>query len=153
MPQINNLISTVKEIADLLALDSTSTVNLNPVVERLVQGLRYRRAFVLLYRPHTESLVASASSGLNIADFRKLDTRSETGVLRNVFDRPEATVTVKIADEPSLSFLDDGDGAGSLLIVPIKSGKKCIGLLCAQPNDEPDDANDQNGLLELIAAM
>src|SRR6188768_3574364 len=106
MPQISSLISTVKEIADLLALDSNSTVNLNPVVDLLVQGLGHRRAFVLLYRPHTESLVASASSGLNIADFRKLDTRTEAGILRDVFDRPDGTVTVNIADEPSLSFLN-----------------------------------------------
>jgi len=153
MPQSVNLISAVKEIADLLALDSTNTVNLNPVADRIVQGLGYRRAFILLYRPHTESLVASASSGLNIADFRKLDTRTESGILRDVFDRPEATVTANIADEPPLSFLVDGEEGSSLLIVPIKSGKRCIGLLCVQPNGQPDDAGDQNGLLELIAAM
>ncbi len=152
MPQSHSVISTIKDIADLLALDATSTVNLNPVADRLVEGLGYQRAFVLLYRPHTESLVASASSGLNIADFRKLDTRTESGILRDVFDRPESMVTVNIADEPSLSFLVNGDGADSLLIVPIKSGKKCIGLLCAQPKERQVDLGDSE-FLELIAAM
>jgi Nif-specific regulatory protein len=150
---MHGAISIVKEVADLLALDAASTVNLNPVVERLVQGLGYWRAFVLLYRPHTDGLIASASSGLSIADFRKLDTRTETGILRSVFDRPEGPVSINITDEPSLSFLNNDAGTASLVITPIKSGKKGIGLLCVQPKDRFDDFAEQIGLLELIAAL
>ena len=154
MPQIADLISTLNDIAELLALDSTSTVNLNPVVERLSQGLGYSKAFILLYRQHSESLVASASSGMNIGDFRKLDSRVESGVLRDVFNQPEALVTVRIADEPSLAFLENGDHGASLVITPIKSGKKCIGLLCVQPNAESNsDTSEREAVLELIALM
>ena len=149
---IRSLITSLKELADLLALDSSSTVNLNPVVERVVQGFGFLRAFILLYRPHTESLVASASSGLKIADFRKLDSRTESGVLRRVFDHPEGTVRVNISEEPDLTFLEDGD-ASELVIVPITSGKKCIGLLCAQLSEGSNDVEDRTGSLELIAAL
>ncbi len=151
---MNDAVRHLKEIAELLALDASSTVNLNPVVERIVAGLGFLRAFLLLYRPQSENLVASASSGLNIADFRKLESRTESGFLRNVFDRPRGPEVFRIADETGLSFLDNDDETAVLLVLPILSGKKCIGLLCVQPAAGDLSYSDENiPLLELIASM
>lgn len=146
------LTCVLKEIADLLALDTGSTVNLNPVADRIVDGLGHSRTFILLYRPHTESLVATASSGLGISDFRKLDSRAESGILRDAFEDSSESKIVTIAEEPSLNFLDNNGGSGSLIIVPIKSAKKKIGLLCVQPQTVTDNAENVQ-TMELVAAL
>ncbi len=151
---MSGIIVTLKEIADLLALDSSSTVNLNPVADRLVSGLGFERAFVLLYRANAERLVASASSGLSVSDFRKLDAQSESGILREAFAGTDDAVFVSIADEPVLDFLWSNGVSDSLIIVPIKSAKRNIGLLCGQPSKQASDLFREDAkTLELVAAL
>ncbi len=150
---MDNLISTLKEIADLLTLDSNSTVNLNPVADRIVSGLDLCRAFILLYRPHSERLVASASSGLSIADFRRLDTRAESGVLREAFDSSRDSAVVSIDSLSTLDFLRTDDAADSLILVPIKSAKRNIGLLCVQPRSANSGSSANVSALELIGSL
>lgn len=145
-------ITTLREIADLLTLDSARAMNLNPVADRLVQGLDLLRTFVLLHRPHADQLEIAASSGLSIADFRKLESRTEISVLREAFNRQDVPAPIAIANEPSLSFLDTDEGAAELIIVRVKSGKKGLGLLCAQFKDGQPDGG-RTDLLELVAAM
>lgn len=142
----------VKEIAGLLTLDASSTVNLNPVADRVVSGLGYRRAFILLYQPHAERLAASASSGLSVSDFRKLDQQAESGILKKTFDSSDSFSAVTIADEPTLRFLGNGGAAESLILVPIRSARKNIGLLGVQMQNPDLNANETD-VLELIAAM
>ena len=148
---MSDWISTLKEIADLLAIDAASTINLNPVAENIVNGLGHLRCFILLYRPHTERLVASASQGLSIADFRKLDVRAESGVLRETFESAENPKVISIANEPSLDFLRHDD-APDLVLVPIKSARKTIGLLCVQTKLD-GRVDDSIPLLEFAAAL
>jgi transcriptional regulator with GAF, ATPase, and Fis domain len=150
---MDNLISTLKEIADLLTLDSNSTVNLNPVADRIVTGLDLCRAFILLYRPHSERLVASASSGLSIADFRRLETRAESGVLREAFDSSRDSAVVSIDSISTLDFLRTEDAADSLILVPIKSAKRNIGLLCVQPRSANSGSSENVSALELIGSL
>ena len=150
---MDHLISTLKEIADLLTLDSNSTVNLNPVADRIVSGLDLCRAFILLYRPHSERLVASASSGLSIADFRRLDTRAESGVLREAFDSSRDSAVVSIDSISILDFLRTDDAADSLILVPIKSAKRNIGLLCVQPRSTNSGSSANVSALELIGSL
>ncbi|MEK7855673.1 MAG: sigma 54-interacting transcriptional regulator [Acidobacteriota bacterium] len=150
---MDHLISTLKEIADLLTLDSNSTVNLNPVADRIVSGLDLCRAFILLYRPHSERLVASASSGLSIADFRRLDTRAESGVLREAFDSSRDSAVVSIDSISTLDFLRTDDAADTLILVPIKSAKRNIGLLCVQPRSANSGSSENVSALELIGSL
>lgn len=150
---MDNLISTLKEIADLLTLDSNSTVNLNPVADRIVSGLDLCRAFILLYRPHSERLVASASSGLSIADFRRIDTRAESGILREAFDSSRDSAVVSIDSLSTLDFLRTDDAADSLILVPIKSAKRNIGLLCVQPRSANSGSSENVSALELIGSL
>ncbi len=150
---MDKLVSTLKDIADLLTLDSNSTVNLNPVADRIVSGLDLCRAFILLYRPHSERLVASASSGLSIADFRRLDTRAESGVLREAFDSSRDSAVVSIDSLSTLDFLKTDDAADSLILVPIKSAKRNIGLLCVQPRSANSGSSANVSALELIGSL
>lgn len=148
---MSELVSTLRSVADLLAIDTASTVNLNPVTDRIVTGLGHLRAFILLYRPHTERLVASASHGLSIADFRKLDVRAESGVLLETFTTADEPRVISLENEPSLDFLRHDD-APDLVLVPIKSARKTIGLLGVQT--KLDGVNDDAiQSLELTAAL
>lgn len=136
-----------------MSVDAGGSINLNPVAEVIVGDLGFKRAFILLYRAQSDALVASASSGLSVANFRKLDPIGEAGVLRTAFEGGYEPAIIDIGNEPSLAFLRDPEAENTLAVVPIRSAKRRIGLLCAQPARGPrDNANDQR-LLGLISSL
>lgn len=138
----------LKKIADLLSIEVTP-VNLNPALEVLISDLSFSSAFVLLYRDATERMTAAASTGLSVADFRKLDSSAGNDLFAAAFRSDRSDSAIGLSDHPELSFIGGSDDA-SLLIVPINSARKKIGLLCAQPSDEVDGATE---ILEVVAAM
>ncbi|MCC6329973.1 MAG: sigma 54-interacting transcriptional regulator [Acidobacteria bacterium] len=149
---MDNSIKTLREIADLLALNTANTINLNPVAERIAGGLGFRRSFVLLYRAPAEQLAAAASSGFVSAEFRKLETGAEAGIFAELFERSAGAETIEISHRPSFHFLDREGGNAQLVLVPIKSGKKKIGLLVVQTNGNAVSSSSAE-FLELAAAL
>lgn len=142
--------SNLKQIADLLTLDGNSPVNLNPVAEKIAAGFGFARVFVLLYHVHSERLSATASNGLSVSQFRRLEAVSDAGIFRGALGNGRVT-QMEISSQPVLNFLGVDDGRFPITIVPIKSGKKNIGLLCAQPGT--NSSFGQIDALELIASM
>ncbi|MBK9152799.1 MAG: sigma 54-interacting transcriptional regulator [Chloracidobacterium sp.] len=145
-------ITTLKEIADLLAVDSRSSVNLNPVAERLVRGLGYSACFILLHRPQEDQLTAAASSGLGIADFRKLDMRANDPLFREAFQGNGTAAILASEAELPIDFAD-AKGAGRMVIAPITSPARKLGLLCAFGCTSAEMEETENETLELVASM
>lgn len=145
------LVHVLTEIAGSLTVDTSNTVNLNPAVEKIVSVLGFHASFVLLYRIQSERLVASASSGLSVADFRKLDSRAESAVFREAFRTSETALLCDVDADPALDFLKD-DVDTRLILIPIKSVGRTIGLLCAQTAETGDIADRINTLI-LISAL
>ncbi len=145
-------VSTIKEIAELLVLDAASSVNLNPVADRLREGLGCERVVVVIYRLHAEGLVAAASSGLSVGDFRKLEAAIASGAFSESFARSDGPESVSVANDATLAFLNTAYPNPKLFQVPIRSGRKKIGLLIVQGVDPtvPDDIVE---LLELAASV
>lgn len=148
---MKDTIQTLISVASLLALDSASIVNLNPVADQVVTGLGFDLAFILLYKQHTERLSASASSGLSVSEFRKLDTRAESGSLRDMFAGSGVPEIISIENEPSFDFLPHRPDS-CLVVVPIRSARKSIGVLCAQTQCE-SDLTEKVQALQLVAAL
>lgn len=149
---MDHSVTTLRKIADCLALDASITINLNAAAERIAEGLRCPRSFVLVYRSHADRLVASASFGLSSTGFRKLEAGVEGGLFADVFERTTGPEFIRVADEPPLSFLNSDELEAELVTVPIKSGKKKIGLLLVQPNNSPIGGGAME-FLELAAAL
>ena len=139
----------LKKIADLLSIDG-GPVNLNPALEVLVSDIHFTNAFALLYRTSTERMAATASAGISVSEFRKLDQSAGNGVFADTL-HTGIPIAIRLADHPEIPIEDSARGDSSLVMVPITSGRKKIGLLCALPAD--GDFNGAADILELVAAM
>lgn len=136
----------------MLVLDSGSTVNLNPVADRLREGIGCHRVFVVTYQIQADGLVATASSGVTVADYRKLETAIKGGAFAEAFSRSMGPEEISISDDPALSFLNAAGMPSTLFHVPIHSGRKKIGLLSIQPTGGSVSVEAAE-LLELVASL
>jgi len=146
-------IETLKEIADLLAVDSRIGVNLNPVAERIAAGMGYSACFILLHRPQEDQLAAAASAGLSVAEFRKIDVRANDAVFRQAFEKVGGSALISGRAEIPIELPEADDGAERRVIVPISSSVKRLGLLCVAGGPDGSLTTDEAGTLELVASM
>ncbi len=153
-PQLKNvvqsdLVASISKISEMLVASTGSTSNLNSVMELISTELGAPSSFMLLIQPETDRLVPSASYGLDISDFRRLETRADTGILREVFDQSKAV----LARDVSALYLIAGE-PGDIAAVPIRLGKKGLGVLAVKfPNRNGSDNTEQLKLLSLIASL
>ncbi len=146
-------VAVLQSISDLLALDGAAQINLNPVTECLVKGLRFHRAFILLYRANADRLSAAASAGMSVSDFRKLDSRAESGAFQPLFESSAPVYVDLPGKNHDFGFLESANGSGQLIAVPIKSARRNVGLLCVQAAGPENDANSNPAILELVSSM
>ena len=147
-----DIVKSVTQISDLLSLDAGGVLSLNPVADVIASELGATRVFVLLYHLETEKLDPTASSGLSVADFRKLDARADLGILRDTFDRSAPLFIRSISSESSIDYLKT-DEHRSLIAVPIRTIRKTIGLLCCEFPVYEEEPAETISLLSLIASM
>lgn len=147
---LNTLLEISKDLATAKGLRS----NLTALLESLGAELGIPRSFVLLYKPETDRLEPIATRGFSAAEFRRLELRVEKSLLQQVFETGEALTIPRITMEPSLDFLENGDGDNSLVCVPVSLGDKVMGVLAAElPYRKGADLSGQKDLFALIASM
>lgn len=147
-----SVIDAISKISELLAASAGSTSNLNSFMELISAELDASSSFMLLIQPETDKLVPSASHGLSISDFRRLEARCDSGILRDVFDQSKAAFIPLPGSEPILDFV--AGEPGDLAAVPIRLGKKALGVLCVKfPDRNGRDHTEQIKLLSLIASL
>jgi Nif-specific regulatory protein len=149
-----DVLDVASKIGESLAASAGSASNLNSVMELMASETGAISAFMLLIQPETEKLVPAASHGLSVSDFRRLENRADSSVLRRVVDESTKLLIGDMSDEPSLDFLNT-DGNGQCLIsVPIRPARKPLGVLCARfPTNGEANEEDLVRFLSLIASM
>ena len=141
----HDIVDSISKIAEFIASTLDRPLNLHAVIDLVSAELSAECAFVLLHHGDTDKLTLAASTGLNVAEFRKLDARSDSEFFRSSFDRAQP-VTVNDLNDETLTASD----ASILDIAPIKIARRTLGLLCV---GFPDGSNGQIKVISLIASL
>lgn len=148
-----NLIDSISKISGSLAASTGSTSNLNSIMELISNETGASHTFMLLIQPEADKLVPAASHGLTIADFRRLEARCDSGLLREVFDNAKAAIILSTDAESSLDYLPD-EANGGFLAVPINLPRTKLGVLCTSFGVQKGRiSSEKQKLLTLIASM
>lgn len=149
-----DILDTISKISDSLAASAGSASNLNFIIEMITSESGAVSGFMLLIQPETEKLIPVASYGLSVSDFRKLEARADSSILRNVFEKSTSLYINEIKSEVTLDFLAANDDDRCLFAVPIRPARKAQGVLCTEfPVQKVADADEQMRFLSLVASM
>jgi Nif-specific regulatory protein len=148
-----DILDTVSKISDSLAASAGSASNLNFVMDLITSETGAVSSFMLLMQPETEKLIPVASHGLSVSDFRRLEVRADSSILRKVFDESTPLYLEAIKSEPTLDYLSADDDR-CLIAVPVRPARKTLGVLCTEfPAQNVANADEQIRFLSLIASM
>jgi len=148
-----DILTTVSKISDSLAASAGSASNLNFVMEMITSESGAFSSFMLLMQSETEKLVPVASHGLSVSDFRKLEARADSSILRKAFEESTTLYIKEIISEATLDFLSTDDDR-CLIAVPIRPARKTLGVLCTEfPTQNAAESDDLIRFLSLVASM
>lgn len=111
------------------------------------------RAFAMLYKAETDGLETVAADGLTISEFRKLDAKADSCVLRAVFDQSDSHVIRHAEEEPTLEYLYSSLDPKDLCTVPIIAATRSIGILACEFEPSTNAAAEFQTLLEIVGSM
>jgi Nif-specific regulatory protein len=140
-----DVIDAISKVGELLSSNPHKPLNLHAVTDLIASEFGAPIAFVLLHEAESDKLKLAASTGLSVAEFRKLDSRSDAEPYRGLFDRAESGSIVDPAAE-GLPL----NGRGALDIAPIRAARRTLGLLCVGSLGRKDR---QIKVISLIASL
>ena len=151
---MNPELDILTKISDELAASAAvPNINLNSVTELMANELEADRVFVLLFQADTGELRPVASHGLTVSEFRKLESRADSRILRSVIDERSARYVDDLSIDPVLTFLNT-NGAAELIAAPLRLGEKVLGVLCVQMDGITEaDVEPRIQLVSLIASL
>src|SRR5687767_7831167 len=115
----HDLVDSISKISDFISSNLDRPLNVHAVIDLVSAELDASCAFVLLYKDDTDKLTLAASTGLNVAEFRKLEARADSDFFRSVFDRAQPVTIDEMADDTYI-----GGGAEVLELAPIKIARR-----------------------------
>ena len=118
-------VQVISDVSELISGGSDRPLNLNPILDAAVSGLGAAKAFLFLNTPDDEKMALAASSGLSVAEFRRLDLVAEAPIFKEI-TAPEKFD--KLSDDEAVGFLSEKE-RGSLLAAPVAIAKKSFGVL------------------------
>ena len=136
-----DVVEIISKIAGTFASSWDSPGSLNEIMKVVTSEMRGVRSYLLLTKPESQSLAPVASHGLGVAEFRRLEPNSETAIFRNVMESDDPAFISRVNREGSLAFLHHEHEA-SLFIVPVKFGRKTLGLRASLPRARGQKASD-----------
>ena len=141
-----NLISGINH-----ALTRTKDVraNIRSALELLTSELDSASAIVFLEQPETEKLTISAASGLDPGDFRRLESKSDRSIFREVFEKAKAISIERLSGDSLIGFLGKNPES-KLHAVPLVLEQHSLGVLAVLLHTRIKDIDK---LLSLIASM
>lgn len=145
-------LEAVAKISRLILANSNRPSNLNPVLELAVEVLKGGGAFIFLYQRETEKLTLSATNGISVSDFRKLDASSDQPILSEWMASPDSRLLSESVGDP-ISSMFIGDRRSRLAVVPIPGGVRPLGLLGFQFDDERSEQEAVLKTLEIISSL
>jgi Nif-specific regulatory protein len=122
-------LSTVKSITEALGRSRDLSANFRSALEILRTDLDLGATFLLLGLAETESLRLSAAAGLELSAFRRLDSRSDRSVFREVYDSGSGASWPDLSAVTGLEFLARYGRQGAS--EPLLLGRTPSGLLVA----------------------
>jgi Nif-specific regulatory protein len=149
---MQTILETLSNVSELIFAGNDRSINLNPVLEAAAGGLGATKAFLFLDHADEQKLTLSASGGLSIAEFRRLDSYADEAIFRKIFEstRPEI---VKLDTDGSPIGLSADDHCAMLIGSSVRVAKKSLGVLgfaFAEPVEDPDHTAK---LITVISAM
>ncbi len=118
-------VQVISDVSELISGGSDRPLNLNPILDAAVSGLGAAKAFLFLNTPGDEKMARAASSGLSVAEFRRLDLVAEAPIFKEI-TAPEKFD--KLSEDEAVGFLSEKE-RGSLLAAPVAIAKKSFGVL------------------------
>jgi len=136
---INNALTRTKDVR----------ANIRSVLELLTSELDFTSAIIFLEQPETEKLTIGSASGLDPADFRRLESKADRGIFREVFENGKAFSIDKLSGDSSIGFLGKNPQS-KLYAVPLVLEQHSLGVLAILIDNK---FRDIDKLLSLIASM
>ena len=146
------VLETISRLAAAVSEQKASRTNLTSLLEILAAGREDAVIFLLLHEAATDLLRPVASFGLGPHSFRVLEQRAERTPMRGVFDTGESVFIDDASAIASLDFLNTDGRKISLNAIPVKVGKRELGVLTADL-PEGSDREESESMLRIAAAM
>lgn len=127
-----NQLEIIQAIIQTLNDSQIPKSNLSTVLEILDEKFGILRSFLLIYQEETNKLIPIAVSGLNVADFRRLEHKAEKSLFRAVFESGKPVIVPRLSFEPTLDFLQKLETETSLIVLPISLETKILGVFAAE---------------------
>ncbi len=126
--QVKVLQRILKTLNDSLLPKSS----LSGVLDILEKKFAVKRSILMTCQNESDKLVPIAVNGLDFTDFRKLESKAEKSLFRQVFDSRRTVFVEKLSEETSLSFLHLQDSETSLIVMPIVLENNTVGVFAAE---------------------
>lgn len=138
----------VTHVATALAGSGTLRESCDNAIEHISQDLPSR--FVFIARKSADSGVADliAASGLQAADYRRLETRLPKSSLWQILQISKPFVIDELSNDHVLNFLGFATGTGMLVATPVVIDNAAIGFIAA--GFERDSHSDENRVVRLL---
>jgi Nif-specific regulatory protein len=146
-----DFLDTASKVTELLSAGNDRAFNLNPVLDAAAAGMAAAKAFLFLNQAGEDKLALTASAGLSVAEFRRLDTQASSPFIRGVFESSRASSLVLDPDDGALGFLSGQESL--LLAVPVSVAKNTLGVLGFVIDETGDEMDDLLKLGSVIASM
>jgi len=128
MPQ--DALKILANITDAFARGDGSSANLNEVLRLAASEIGAVRSFLLLTSVDN-SLRPAASCGFSSSEFRRLETNADSETFQKTLRSGDPSFIARASEEDSFSFLAV-DAETSLITVPVKFGKKILGVFAME---------------------
>ncbi|MDW8304424.1 MAG: sigma 54-interacting transcriptional regulator [Acidobacteriota bacterium] len=142
------MLETLEKFGRVLTETNGLRNALSRALSQLHCSIELEKSFVALVEPQLETLTLYATEGLSFSDYRKLETRLNKGLLKEVWEKAEELYFDKLSKEESFDYTSHKENA-KLYAVPIIFQKKSIGIFCLETSKE----NLSFPFLRVLASM
>lgn len=141
------------KVGDALAASGSPKTAFARALDVLREDAGFLRSFVILFHTANEKLQPFATSGLNVAEFRRLESRAEKSFIGEVFYSGKTVIIPRTTLEPSfaLAFETNKTTETSCVCVPVVLGGRVLGAFGAEVEYQPE--RDYPALAEFLSVV
>ena len=144
---------TAAQIFEAMTASADTLSNLNHQVRIAAERLGATRVILLTPDAAAGDAHISASFGLGVSEYRRLESKLASSVLQEVFTSGAPTHLPDSGEDEAFRVLRS-DVPGELFAVPVRQSGETLGVFAAEfPHDAVRDIDEQIKLLAMVAAM
>ncbi len=149
---MQTILETLSDVSELIFAGSDRPINLNPALEAAAGGLGATKAFLFLDHADEQKLTLTASGGLSVAEFRRLDSYGDEPVFRKMFESAKPEFFYIATDDKVIGLLAD-DLSKMLIGAPVRVAKRSLGVIGFAFPEAVEDPERTAKLITVISAM